>query len=183
MQDVPSTVNPTRLGLIQLGHLLIRIKANDQRTNPKWPHTTSRRIPLLHTGNIFRNILDRDGILYREPMTLCLQPRLVDQDSCICIQASESETHVCVHEGDFGGGDAGVLEFHCGALFAAEDYDVCAFDADGAGAAFYCFEGVFDLEDVAIGGEDWGLLLLVQGWWWCAEWIALQRMLPEIALS
>lgn len=29
-----------------------------------------------------------------------------------------------------------------------------AFDADGAGAAFDGFEGVFDLEDVAVGAED-----------------------------
>jgi hypothetical protein len=34
-----------------------------------------------------------------------------------------------------------------------------AFYADGAGAAFDGFECVFDLEDVAVGGEDWELLV------------------------
>ena len=56
-----------------------------------------------------------------------------------------------VYEGDFGGRDACVLQFHRRALFAAEDDEVGAFDGDGAGAAFDGFESVFDLEDVAIG--------------------------------
>lgn len=32
-----------------------------------------------------------------------------------------------------------------------------AFYADSAGAAFDGFERVFDLEDMAVWGEDWGL--------------------------
>lgn len=47
------------------------------------------------------------------------------------------------------------MEFHGGFLFAAEDDDAVAFDGDGAGAALDGFEGVFDLEDVAVGGEDY----------------------------
>ena len=39
-----------------------------------------------------------------------------------------------VDKADFRGCDAGVLEFHSGTLFTAEDYDVGAFDADGAGS-------------------------------------------------
>ena len=54
---------------------------------------------------------------------------------------------------DFGGRDAGVLEFHGGALLAAEDYYGRALDSHGAGASFDGFEGIFDLKDVAIGGE------------------------------
>ncbi len=62
-----------------------------------------------------------------------------------------------VDEGEFGRGDARVLEFERRSLFAAEHDEVGAFDCDGTGAAFDGFEGVFDLEDVAVGGEDWGL--------------------------
>lgn len=113
----------------------------------------------MNTGNIFRDVLNRDRVLNRKPMTLSLQPRLVDKDSRICVEPGERETDVGVYEGDFRGCDAGVLEFHCRALFAAEDDDRGTFYADGAGAAFHCFEGVFDLEDMAVGREDWCLLV------------------------
>jgi hypothetical protein len=38
---------------------------------------------LLDTGDMFRNILDRHRILYRQPMRLTLHSRLVNQDSSI----------------------------------------------------------------------------------------------------
>jgi hypothetical protein len=38
---------------------------------------------LLDTGDMFRNILDRNRILYRQPMRLTLHSRLVNQDSSI----------------------------------------------------------------------------------------------------
>jgi hypothetical protein len=48
------------------------------------------------------------------------------------------------------------LQLHGGLLFAAEHDDLGAFDGDGAGAALDGFEGIFYLEDVAVGGEDCG---------------------------
>jgi hypothetical protein len=47
------------------------------------------------------------------------------------------------------------LQLHGGLLFTAEHDDLVAFDGDGAGAALDGLEGIFDLEDVAIGREDW----------------------------
>jgi hypothetical protein len=47
------------------------------------------------------------------------------------------------------------LQLHGGLLFAAQHDDLAAFDGDGAGAALDGFESIFDLEDVAVGGEDW----------------------------
>ena len=87
-------------------------------------------------------------------MTLRFEPGFVDKDAGVGVEAGEGEADVRVYEGDFGGGDAGVLEFHRGTFFAAQHDDFGAFDADCAGAAFDCFEGVFDLEDVAVRGED-----------------------------
>jgi hypothetical protein len=109
---------------------------------------------LLHAGDVFGDVLHRHGILDRKAMALCFQSCFVDENPRIGVEASEGETDVCVDEGDLGGGDAGVLQLHCRPLFAAQHDDVCAFDADGAGAAFDRFEGVFDLEDVSVGGED-----------------------------
>jgi hypothetical protein len=53
------------------------------------------------------------------------------------------------------------LELHGGFLLAAEDDYAVAFYGDGACAAFYCFKGVFYLEDVAVGGEDCMTLVLL----------------------
>lgn len=39
-----------------------------------------------------------------------------------------------VEDGNFGGRDAGVLEFKGGAFFAANDDDIFAFYADSAGS-------------------------------------------------
>lgn len=96
-------------------------------------------------------------------MTLGLQAGAVNEDSSIRVEAGKGEADVVVDEADLGGRDAGVLQLHCGALLAAEDHDGGAFDADGAGAAFDGFEGVFDLEDVAVGtvGWWWGLVVLL----------------------
>jgi hypothetical protein len=46
------------------------------------------------------------------------------------------------------------LQLHGGLLFTAEYDDLVAFDSDGAGAALDSLEGIFDLEDVAVGRED-----------------------------
>jgi len=58
---------------------------------------------------------------------------------------------VVVDHGDLGRCDARVLELHRRPLFAAEDDDAAALDGNGAGTALDGFEGIFDLEDVAIG--------------------------------
>lgn len=64
-----------------------------------------------------------------------------------------------VDEADLGGGDAGVLELHGRALLAAEDDDILAFDAYGAGSSLDGLAGVFDLEDVAVGTGEEGVSL------------------------
>ena len=89
-------------------------------------------------------------------MALRLQPRFVDQDARVGVQPREGETDVVVDHADFARRDARVLQLHGRPLFAPEHDDGGAFDGDGAGAALDRFEGVFDLEDVAVGGEDCG---------------------------
>jgi hypothetical protein len=58
----------------------------------------------------------------------------VYEDSCVGVEAREGERDMVVHEADLRGSDACVLQLHSGALFAAEDDDIGAFDADGAGS-------------------------------------------------
>lgn len=93
-------------------------------------------------------------------MALRLEACAVNEDAGVGVEAGKGEADVVVDEANLGGRDAGVLQLHCGALLAAENDDGGAFDADGAGAAFDGLEGVFDLEDVAIGTVECGLVVL-----------------------
>jgi len=92
-------------------------------------------------------------------MALCLQSRLVDQDSSVGVQPSKGQCYVVVQKADLGRRDARVLKLHGGALFAAEHDVGRAFDADGTGATLHSLERIFDLEDVAVGGEHCGARL------------------------
>ena len=155
-QNIPRAVDTTGLGLVQPSLLATRVEANDECADTKRPHTTTLRIPLLHTGDVFGNVLDAHGVLDGESVALGLEAGLVDEDAGVGVEAGEGQTDVVVDQADLRGGDAGVLQLHGGLLFAAEHDDLGAFDGDGAGAALDGFEGIFDLEDVAVGGEDCG---------------------------
>lgn len=152
--NIPRAVDTTRLRLVQPRLLTARVKAHNERADTERPDTTTLRIPLLHASHVLRDVLDRHRILHRQAMALRLQPRLVYQYPGVGVEAGEGEADVVVDHADLGGGNARVLQLHGGSLFAAEDDDAGAFDGDGAGAALDRFESVFDLKDVAIGGED-----------------------------
>jgi hypothetical protein len=87
-------------------------------------------------------------------VALGFEAGFVDEDAGVGVQAGEGEANVVVDKTNLGGCDAGVLQLHGGLLFTAEHDDLVAFDSDGAGAALDGLEGIFDLEDVAIGRED-----------------------------
>lgn len=93
-------------------------------------------------------------------MALRLQSRLIHQYSCIGVQPRKRETDVRVDQSDLRRRDARVLQFHGRTLFAPQHDDVSPFNPDGAGAAFYGFQGVFNLEDVAVGTGERGTLLV-----------------------
>jgi hypothetical protein len=154
--NIPRAVDTTGLGLVQPGLLATRVEANNECADAEWSHTTTLRIPLLHTSDVFGNVLDAHRVLNGESVALGLKAGLVDEDAGVGVEASESQADVVVDEADLGGSDAGVLQLHGGLLLAAEDDDLGAFDGDGAGAALDSFEGIFDLEDVAVGREDCG---------------------------
>ena len=67
-------------------------------------------------------------------MRLGFETGFVDEDAGVGVEAGEGQGDVVVEDGDFGGRDAGVLEFEGGTFFAADDDDVFAFYADGAGS-------------------------------------------------
>lgn len=152
---IPCAVDSTRLGLVESSLLAARVKANDERADAERPHATALGIPLLHASDVFGDVLDADGVLDGEAVALGFEAGLVDEDAGVGVEAGEGQADVVVDEADLGGRDSCVLQLHGGLLFAAEHDDLAAFDGDGAGAALDGFEGIFDLEDVAVGGEDW----------------------------
>lgn len=110
------------------------IEPNDQRTDPERTNASTLRIPLLHAGDVFRDVLDGDGILDRQPVRLGLDARLVDENPRVGIQSSESETDVFVQQSDLRGRNSGILQLEGGGFLASEHDDVFTFDADGAGS-------------------------------------------------
>ena len=152
--SVPCAVNTTGLSLVQPSLLAAGVEANDECADAERSHTTTLSIPLLHTGNVFGDVLDAHGILDSKSVALGFEAGFVDEDAGVGVEAGEGKADVVIDETNLGGRDAGVLQLHGGLLFAAEHDDLVAFDGDSAGAALDSLEGVFDLEDVAIRRED-----------------------------
>jgi hypothetical protein len=153
-KDIPCAVNTTRLCLVESGLLATRVETNDQSADAKWPHTSTLCISLLHTSHVFRDVLNSHWVLHSQAMTLRFETCLIHQNTGVCIQAGEGQTDVVVDQGDLRGCNARVLQFHGRLLFAAKYDDAFAFDCHGAGAAFDCFQGILNLKDVTVRGED-----------------------------
>ena len=153
-RDLPGGVDARGFGLVESGVIVSLVEPDDQGADAEGADASALRVSLLNTRNVFGDVLDRDWVLDRQPVTLCLQSRLVDQYSCIGIKTRESEADVCIDEPNLGRCDPCILQLHGGPLLAPQDDDVCAFDADGAGAALDGFEGILDLEDVAVGTAE-----------------------------
>jgi hypothetical protein len=154
ISSVPCAVDTTGLSLVQPSLLATRVEANDECADAEWPYTSTLRIPLLHASHVFGDVLDAHGILDSKSVALGFEAGFVDEDAGVGVQTGEGETDVIVNEANLGGSNAGVLQLHGGLLFAAEHDDLVAFDSDGAGAALDGLEGIFDLEDMAVGRED-----------------------------
>lgn len=132
--DVPSRVDTAGLRLVQPGHLAALVKAHNHGADAERPHTAALRVPLLHAGDELGDVLDGAGVLDRQAVRLGLEPRLVDQDPGVGVEAGKGQAYVRVDEADLGGRDARVLELHGRPLLAAQDHNVAALDAHGAGS-------------------------------------------------
>lgn len=69
-----------------------------------------------------------------------------------------------IQHADLGRSDARILQLHGRPLLAPQHDDGGSLDGYGAGAAFDGFEGIFDLEDVSVGGEDCSNILAPHVW-------------------
>ena len=87
-------------------------------------------------------------------MALRFYSSLIDEDTGVGVQTGEGKGNVTVDQADFRGCDSGVLKFHRRPLFATQNYDGGSLHTHSTGASFDGFEGVLDLEDVAIRAKD-----------------------------
>ena len=78
---------------------------------------------------------------------------LINQNSGVSLQASESAHNVVVNLLDLPD-SSGVLEMGDRFLLYSKDDSVLALNADSSCASVDCFEGVLDLEQFAVWGED-----------------------------
>lgn len=132
LKGLPCRVNTRWLRLVQPRHIIPLIESHNQSTDTKRPDATALRVPLLHAGHIFRDVLNGDGVLDGQAVRLGLYPGLVDEDAGVGVEPRKGETDVVVDEADLGRGDADILELHGGALLAAQDDDVLALDTHSA---------------------------------------------------
>ena len=96
------------------------------------------------------DVLDRDGVLDGQAVGLAFHACAVDEDASVGGQAGKAEADVVVEHGRLADGSR-VLELEDGFLLDGEDDAVLAADADGAGTLADGFEGIVDLEEVAVG--------------------------------
>ena len=115
------------------------------------------------------DVLDRNGILNRQPMLLTLLSNAINHDARISRQTGKGERDVTVNRADLAN-RALLLQFlrclvsnlqnrhfveNLTNLFLNAQHDaVGAADADGGGALFDGFLGVLDLEQVPVRRED-----------------------------
>lgn len=72
MINPPCRVDSRRLSLVQPRCTVILVETNNQRANTEWADTTTLCVSLLHTGNVFGNIFDADGVLDGQAVRLGL---------------------------------------------------------------------------------------------------------------
>lgn len=150
-KNLPGGIDAGRFGLVESRGLVALVEPDYQCADAKGSNTATLGIPLLHTGDVFGDVLDRHGVFHRQPVTLRFQSRLVNQDPCVGVEARERQTHMCVDQTDLGRRDACVLQLHGRPLLATQHDDVGAFDPHRAGPPFDGFERIFHLEDVPVG--------------------------------
>lgn len=115
---IPCRVDTTRLSVEQSGLGAVRVEADDKSADAEGTDTAGLCVALLDLGDVLCDVLDRHRIFDSQAMALGFDAGLVNEDTSIGVQTSESEADVVVDETDLGGSDARVLELHGAALLA-----------------------------------------------------------------
>jgi hypothetical protein len=119
--------------LVEAGDGVLGVEADDERRDTERSNTTGLGVSLLNTGDVFRNILDGDGVFDGQSMTLSFEARLVDQNPGIGVEAGEGETDVGINKTDLGGRNPSVLKLQSRSLLTSEDNNILSLDAYCAG--------------------------------------------------
>ena len=129
------------------------IEAHDECRYAKRADAAALRIPLLDAGDILGNVLNRWGVLKREPVTLALNACSVDENARVGGQAGKRQHDVLVQFVDLAH-RPWVLKLCCGFALHGEDNMVGATHADSSGALADSLHGIFDLKEMPVWRKD-----------------------------
>ena len=108
---------------------------------------------LLSLGDALRHVLHRGLVLEVESERLAFESGFVNQHTGVGLETGEGRHDVVVDLHDFA--DASwVLEISDSLLFNSKDDGIGALDSNGGSAFVDGLEGVLDLEELAVWGED-----------------------------
>mmetsp|Transcript_13252 Transcript_13252/g.22485 ORF Transcript_13252/g.22485 Transcript_13252/m.22485 type:complete len:251 (-) Transcript_13252:33-785(-) len=147
----PLVVSARGLGLEELG--LSIIEACEEAGNSEGAHSALLGVLLLVLGHALDNVVDGGLVLEVEPEGLALDSGLVNENSGIGLQPRECAHDVPVHPLDLPD-RSGVLQVGHWLLLHGQHHAVLALEGDGGCSSVDGLEGVLDLEELAVGGED-----------------------------
>lgn len=137
-----------------LKHLRFAIlEAAQKCRNAKRSHASLLGVLLLRLGDEPGNVLDARTVFVAESEALALQPGFVDQHSRISLEARECDHQVFVDLLNLAD-CAHILQLGDGCLLNCQHDAVVRADGDRRASTVDCLEGILDLEELAIWGED-----------------------------
>jgi hypothetical protein len=148
---LPQGVGTGGLGHIKLG--LFTFVTNHEGGDAEGADSSLLGIFLLGLGDEASNIFKRRLILKVESETLALKAGFVDKDSGISLETCESKHNMLINLQDLAD-CVRVLESSCCLLLNSKNDTVLSLDADSGRSTVHSLEGILNLEEVAIGGED-----------------------------
>jgi hypothetical protein len=129
------------------------LETSKEARDAEGANTTLLGVFLLGLGNETGHIFDGGLIFVAKTVGLAFDTGLVNQNSGVSLESRECYHEVLVNLLDFAN-SSGVLELGDRVLLYSKDDAVFSLHTNSAGAAVDSFEGVLNLEELTIGGEN-----------------------------
>lgn len=149
--SLPQRVGTGGLGHIELG--FFTLVTNHEGGDAEGADSSLLSIFLLGLGDEASNIFKCWLILKVEAETLAFKAGFVDKHSGISLETCEGKHDMLINLQDLAD-CVRVLESSCCLLLNSKNDTVLSLDTDSGGSTIHSLEGILNLEEVAIGGED-----------------------------
>lgn len=149
--SLPQGVGAGGLGHIELG--FFTLVANHEGGDAEGSDSSLLSVFLLGLGDEAGNILKCGLILKVEAETLALKAGFVDKHSGISLETCEGKHDMLVNLQDLAD-CVRVLQGSCCLLLNSKNDTVLSLDTDSGRSTVHSLEGILNLEEVTIRGED-----------------------------